>query len=158
MKWPPPRILSGLPLTEEIAAETLLIMQQDFDINKYTPKGDALTIGIIEPFTFCRFLAKIAHSFAVGKLGGAHFRPYLAEIVLGKPDVLISRLYQLIDCGQNLPDNSLSDPTLRTLHRLQVHGHDDTGVEYVVVSIQLFSFLKAPTYYVVVGENQQPKC
>jgi hypothetical protein len=52
--------------------------------------------------------------------------------------------------------NPNSDPELRTLHLLSTRSDNRTGPRYVIASVQLFSFLNAPTYDVVVGEYQGP--
>jgi hypothetical protein len=49
-------------------------------------------------------------------------------------------------------DARVSDPSMGTMHTLQTRGHPPQCYRYVVAMIQLFSFLKAPTYDVVVGE------
>jgi hypothetical protein len=69
VKLPPPRLLSGLPPTDKLDYEAVAIMS-DVDPKKYVSKtGDAFSIGQFEPIIFYRFLAKIAHSFAIGRLG-----------------------------------------------------------------------------------------
>jgi hypothetical protein len=86
-------------------------------------------------------------------MGG--FRPFLPDIVLGKPDVLVDSLFQFIGGGPDVPTPVDSNPELRRGHVLQNHDHTATGMHYALVSIRLFSFLGTPTYYVVVGEHER---
>jgi hypothetical protein len=153
-KLPPPRILSGLPPTDKLDYEIAAIMV-DVDINKYISRpGEAFSAGQFEPIIFYRFLAKIAHSFAVGRLGLRHFRSFfLQDIILGKADVPTNSLFQLIGGGPDIAIPPYSDPTLGTLHSLQTRSAPAPSFRYVVATFQLFWFLKAPVYDVVVGEH-----
>jgi hypothetical protein len=154
VKLPPPRILSGLPPTNKLDLEVVAIMNAD--ANKYMGKaGDGFTIGTFDPFVFYRFLAKIAHSFAIGRLGMGHFKSFfLPDIVLGKADVPLNSLFQLIGGGPNLTASTQGEPILGTLHSLCTRGEHPPTFRYVVATLHLFSFLNAPTYDVVVGEYQ----
>jgi hypothetical protein len=127
------------------------------DLKKYINKpGDALSAAQFEPITFYRFLAKIAHSFAIGRLGLGHFQSFfLPDIILGKADVPVNSLFQLVGGGPDITIPPYSDPILRTLHSLQTRDAPAPSFRYVIATIQLFSFLKAPTYDVVVGENRR---
>ena len=151
---PSPRILSGLPPTNKLDYEMVGIFNDDAATKKFMDKpGDAISVGVFEPFVFYRFLAKIAHSFAIGRLGMAHFKSFfLPDIVLWKADIPTNTLFQLIGGGADLPDPAPTDPTVRWLHSLRTRGEHPPTFRYVVATIQLFSFLNAPTYDVVVGE------
>jgi len=48
----------------------------------------------IRHYCFHAVLAKVGHSFATARLGAAHYRPVLTDIILGKSDVLINTLAQ----------------------------------------------------------------
>lgn len=157
IKLPSPRVLLGLPPAERIDAETVVVMSNEA-IAKYASKpGQYFSPGVLEPIVFCRFLAKIAHSFAVGRLGHDHFRPLLLGAVLGAPEFLIADLFQFIGCGREIKATPFSDPTLKALHICSTRSEEVGTTKYVVVSIQLFSFLATPTYDVVIGECQGPQ-
>jgi hypothetical protein len=159
VKLPPPRILSSLQPTDKLDCEAVAIMS-DVDPKKYINKpGDAFSAGQFEPIVFYRFLAKIGHSFAIGRLGLNHFRSFfLRDIILGKADVPTNSLFQLIGGGPDISVSSSVDPTLRTLHSLRTRGEPAPSYRYVLAMIQLFSFLNAPSYDVIVGEFQGSRC
>jgi hypothetical protein len=155
IRLPRPRILDGLPPTDKLDCESVVIVSEA-DQKRYAGRhGEGFSPGQFEPIIFYRFLAKIAHSFAVSRLGFGQFRPFLRDIVLGKPDVPINSLFQLIGGGADVPIQTDSNPELRQGHILQNHSHKATGVDYALVSIRLFSFLGTPTYYAVVGEHRR---
>jgi hypothetical protein len=155
-KLPPPRILSALPVADRLDYEMVAIMDAEVMAKHAGKAGQGFSPGQFEPLVFLRFLAKIEHSYAIGRLGTHHFRPVLPDIILGNPEVLVSSLFQLIGGGPEIKPNPNSDPELRTLHLLSTRSDNRTGPRYVIASVQLFSFLNAPTYDVVVGEYQGP--
>ena len=151
-KLPPPRTLLGLPPTERLDYEMVAIMDSKVVAEHLRHDGEGFSPGQFEPISFFRFLAKIGHSYAIGRLGADHFNPVLCDIVLGKPEILIADLFQLIGGGPRIKDATYEDPTLRTLHAMSTRSEVRSGCRYVIVSVQLFSFLNAPTYDVIVGE------
>jgi hypothetical protein len=156
VKLPPPRVVLDLPLSETHDCEMVAIAREE-DIARYAGKhGEGFSVGAFEPIAFLRFLAKVAHSFAIGRLGVDHFEPVLPDVILGKPEVPTNSLFQFIGGGSKIEVGAYSDPTLRTLHCLDTRSDNSTGTRYVIVSLQLFSFLSAPTYDVVVGIYRNP--
>jgi hypothetical protein len=99
--------------------------------------------GDFGPTPFCQMMAKIAHSFVVGEVGLAAFRPLVTDLILGKSENL--GLY----VGSSMNDPPPADTDL---HTVRWTGHTVLGRHYVVVYIRLFADLGAPIYHVVVGE------
>lgn len=72
---------------------------------KFGPESPAKVTEIavkIDPFVFCRMLAKIAHSYAVAELGPKSFLEYLPKVILG----LDSRIPVFVGSGLPLTDNT----------------------------------------------------
>ena len=93
-----------------------------------------------DPKVFARFIAKIAHGYAVDFFGVDGFRPSLIPSILGESD----------DIG-----SWVGTPTATTFaeppnrgHRVRV-GDDRNGG--VIASVQLFADSGAPEYFVLVG-------
>jgi len=84
--------------------------------------GEGFLIGAFDIIVFMRFLAKVGHSFATARLGAAHYRPVLTDIILGKSDVLINTLAQYIGGADPMPIATWTDPTLSTLHGMGTTG------------------------------------
>lgn len=148
---PPPRIIQGLPHTNKLDFQIVAKFTEE-GRKKFLPThGEGVGINPIDIFIFLRFLAKIAHSFAIAQRGVDGFQPFLPDIILGKPEVLCSELYQLIGGGMNLPNRLLCDPESLPFHHLELHHVKASENTFVVVSIQLFCFLNMPTYSMVVG-------
>jgi hypothetical protein len=142
LKLDTPRILSG----EEK-------MQTNYYMRFFSPwKHDVLErkYSLIKPWLSslyamaqCRVLAKIAHSFAVAKLGLAGFIPMLPAFILGKND----RNFYYV--GGTLDKSGAGTE----LHEL---GFEVDESNYLVVRIRLFSSLGAPVFRVVVGTKNSP--
>ena len=90
---------------------------------------------------FVRFLAKIAHGYAVAKAGDL-LTPLLLPIIHGD----LTKQYDLIGGnGKELPARDFLWQVAPTVSVI-------AGRIYMVVSIRLFAFLGAPVYQVVAGE------
>ena len=148
---PPPRVVQGLPPTSKLDYAVVAIYTDAVRKKFIATHGEGVVINPIDIFIFLRFLAKVAHSYAVALRGMGGFQPLLSDIILGKPEVLCSELFQLIGGGMNLPSKLLSDPQSLPLHHLEIHHCEASGTKFLIVSIQLFCFLNTPTYDVVVG-------
>jgi hypothetical protein len=106
--------------------------------------GEGFFVGKIRPIDPARMIAKIAYSYAVGELGYGSFRPLVTDLILGKTETLS----YWVGGEWEIP------PPTNTAFDLgwNKHVRDATGVEYVVVSVRLFSFFETPIYHVVVGD------
>jgi HNH endonuclease len=94
-----------------------------------------------------RFLAKIAHSFAVASFGIGSFIPLLTPGIRGEGDLRELWLY----IGGQLPNVEL-DKTGDVLHFLTpIECKLQSGQTLLLVRISLFAADKLPTYDVVVG-------
>jgi hypothetical protein len=91
--------------------------------------------------SFCRLLAKIAHSFAVAEIGLHSFKSAVANYARGD---------DLTNCLHYIGSRDEDEPAADSLHELSIFGVLPGGS--IVVRIRLLSKLGTPTYYVVVGE------
>ena len=96
----------------------------------------------LHPLFFARMLAKIAHSFAIAKLGAGTFQPLLPDLILGQPDWLFTYVI-----GGELA----TVPATDNLHELSLGRHEVAEDSYWVARIRLFADEGAPVYNVVVG-------
>jgi hypothetical protein len=105
-----------------------------------------------QPFTtedFGRFLAKIAHSFAVAVHGLGSFVPFLTDAIRGIGPMRLSHYIGKIDPRVPLKDYNhlhvLEDGFIRIGHR-----------QLLVVRVRLLAVDNYPAYEVVVGEKPLP--
>lgn len=104
--------------------------------------GASIHVGKVNPELFARFLAKIAHGYAVAYLGVDGFTPFLLEAILSES----SDPFLYVGGFSEPPANE------HALHFLQ-HGHAVLGdTTLVLVRIRLFASLGAPEYVVVAGK------
>jgi hypothetical protein len=104
----------------------------------------------IKWYPFARVLAKIAHTFAVARLGLDSFKPYLPDIILGKD---LNAAYLI--GGAAPPTDPLQIPVdARTAyHEIELTMMAAEGKPPIVVTtVRLFPFTGSPTYWVIVGE------
>lgn len=111
-------------------------------------KFHSFSTPVIDTVTFCQFLAKIAHGFAMAKLGRT-FIPYHREFIRRKfaKDETYQERYQLI--GGSIIDEEPTD----NLHELGLSEFKTGGVTHYLVRIRLFAKLGAPVYIVLVGQR-----
>ena len=100
---------------------------------------------------FARFLAKIAHVYAVAELGLDAFKPVLVNAILDKPPMLLS--YYV---GGPISDRTEKEQV--DLHELEIFRYPFDGRQLVIVRIQLFAFYNFPAYELVVGEAIKRGC
>lgn len=95
---------------------------------------------------FLRFLAKMAHGFAVATIGEEAFEPFLQPLILGRdPDFT---RYIGAYPGERPPVKSDQFFTIGHVAR-----NDDPAERIVVVEIFLFANIGAPKYLVAVGRS-----
>jgi hypothetical protein len=148
--FPLPGILAGAAPCEEFGGGIALSMLPQFGerLNalggpprgrrqvEFRGFGDAESLG--------RVLAKSAHAYAVAELGVSRFKPFLIDIILGRPPFHLGHYV-----GSGVGDHPLGND----LHEITFANpllHDN---RYVVVKVQLFANHKMPVHYVVVGER-----
>ena len=105
-----------------------------------------LKLGTINILEFSRMLAKIAHSYAIAELGIDAFQPLLLDLILGKTNTSA----YLVGGDVSAPPSPEAEPVL---HHVYLQNCMRDGVEYILVAIQLFSFMGMPRYHVVVGKK-----
>jgi len=105
------------------------------------PGFKSLASPVLDTFKFSRFLAKIAHCFAVEQLG-ENFAPLLLDVIR---QPVADQRYDLV--GGEREDSPATD----NLHELRLEWHRYGSAVYATVRIRLFANLGAPTYWVVVG-------
>lgn len=116
-------------------------------------KADETKIDIEFRFrvdVFARFLAKVAHGFAIAQFGPNSFEPYLRDVIVGN-DPNIGYLV-----GGDEPPTKPDPPLPEGRHRVTGHqmalGQVAAGSGRLLVCwIRLFPFTGAPSYAVVVG-------
>jgi hypothetical protein len=139
--FPIPGILRGLPPSETCNGK-LIVRFQDDEVRKYLNNGK-IKLGTSNIYDFCRMIAKIAHSYAVASLGYGAFNPMLPDLILGK-----SKFFQHLVGG----DVTTKSQNAQVLHELKLQNCLFNGIEYVLASLQLFSFIGMPWYQIVVGK------
>jgi hypothetical protein len=121
-----------------------------------TVKRDFFYKPIFDHNSFHRFLAKMAHGYAVAHLGIDGFKFYLYDLIAGN-DAMAGRQY----IGRPFPEGSFG-PKLKRLHRISLHSYARWGIRYHTVTIQLFAniymgeepkAIGTPLYWVIVGES-----
>jgi hypothetical protein len=97
------------------------------------------------PLDLARMLAKIAHSYAVAKLGTDTFRPFLTDLILGRSLAEVAHLVGGISQGDLISQerHHLSHEWVRLR----------SGRRILVITISLFGDLGLPTYKVVAGQD-----
>jgi hypothetical protein len=106
--------------------------------------GTGLKIGPVKVLAFARMLAKIAHSFAVARMGINKFNPLLLDLILGRTEVVTHLVGGDLD-----PPPAVTDYG----HSLDLRPECRVGGRtFVVATVRLFAQFGAPQYYVVVGE------
>lgn len=144
-----PRIVTGAPAaTDEqiegwgtVNTESIAILRKKYGIKR-------VYVGKINPLKFGRFLAKIAFSYAIGKYGNSYFKDIISPLLHGKIQEftdLVGGEYEI----QPLPEINPMQPL--PLHEISEGFFDVKDTRYLAIRIRLFSFLRTPTYYVVVG-------
>jgi hypothetical protein len=118
------------------------------EVRKFAPGDkDGFRIAPMNVDAYCRMLAKIAHSYAVAELGPNSFRPVLREFIRGK---ILEQAWHWIGSDTAVP------PAEQHLHDIQWSAPTVNGINYVMVSLRLFSFIGSPRYHLIVGELTRP--
>ena len=140
----PPGLLSG-NLGRPMEAAWAWRAPPDIDERAKTmnDEGDFIMVATVDPLDFARFVSKIAHGFAVAKVGQDAFMPLLANFVVGTslhwPDYLGLAKVQL-----GIPTDSIHVIFLK-----EKPTHD--GRRALVCYLQLYGSHITPLYEVVVG-------
>jgi hypothetical protein len=92
---------------------------------------------------FCKLIAKIAHSFAVAKLGLSNFTPFLNPLIIKD---------ELAHCKYYLGSLNSDEPPRETLHELNFL--EFSRVNAIFVRVRLLCKLETPTYVVAVGTKK----
>lgn len=139
-----PGVLAGRPANGEINwefwARSWLGEQA---LKRVSPRREGLHLGSLKPITFARFLAKVAHGYAVAETGGATFEPMLLDLILGRSEEIAFLIGGYPDDREPLSDEFF----------LQWGWAQNERGAFLVVEIRLYANLGAPTYLVVVGRR-----
>ena len=103
-----------------------------------------MCVGTIDPYYFCRMIAKISHSYAIAKYGYGTFEPLLTDLILGKSN---TPSYYI---GGDTREYKLDAQPV--LHYMSLFEHLHSNQNYILASIQLLHYLKMPKYLAVVGK------
>jgi hypothetical protein len=142
LKFPePPGILIGRDPTAQVNYE--FWARPSDEVQKHISEDKQLVaLAPVEPDTFGRFLAKVAHGYAVAELGEATFKPALSHFIRNKP----LRALEWIGGQKDDP------PAREWLHEIQWEIETVGNKKYVVVNLRLFCCFGTPPYRIVVGE------
>jgi hypothetical protein len=144
----PPGILAGRLPTDEFEGQFWTAFSAE-EMDAYVGDDEGMVLGPINPNTFARMLAKIAHAYAVGYYGYGTFKPLILDLILGKTETA----NYWVGGDIKLP----AAHTEQVLHDMHGGYWSVDGLKtYLVVTIQLFAFLQSPIYHIVVGEVDGP--
>jgi hypothetical protein len=144
----PPGILAGRPPTTDLEGQIWAAYSVE-EMRAHVGDNEGMLMGPINPNTFARMLAKIAYSYTVGNKGYGTFSPLVLDLILGKTE---TANYWV---GGDLELPPVHDQPV--LHDVQGRRCTvDGGRTYLVVTIQLFAFLRSPLYHVVIAEVDGP--
>lgn len=123
-----------------------------FNVPEYAIKQGAESIAShgFDTVRFSQMLAKIAHSYAVARIGLGKFKPYLPSFILRKFEQAeqYSECYEFV--GGNPVTLAPAEPT--ELHQLGHEIMNYNGRRLLLIGIRLFASLAAPLFWVVAGE------
>lgn len=141
---PVPGVLSGTPQGVTLQCQP---MENDRTIVRLRERLGWSRISIasplVQPVSFVRVLAKIAHSYACAEMNGRPFTPTLLPLILGESEGEIDSVtYYVGGFDPKLPQDSRS----LLLREVSIAGRTLLVVE---ISLQFFSQL--PRYQVVCG-------
>jgi len=147
LKFPePPAILVGRDPAAYVDWEVWTRYSEE-EVKKYLGQDKkSIHLAPVEPDTFLRFLAKMAHGYAVGELGEKTFDPTLTHFIRNMP----LRALEWIGGQKNDP------PATESLHDIQWEIQTVEQINYVVVNLRLFSCFGTPPYRIVVGKIRCP--
>lgn len=147
LNLPPPGIILGQPPTEQINL-TMMMSSEDRETKTYLQGNQsAVVLGMMDFNAFFRLLAKIAHAFAVARLGLDGFKHRIPPLLVGKPGDSPNTFPHLVggDLSELTPESCL--------HVLDEKQILIQNVPFRLVTIRLFAFMGMPRYQVVVGED-----
>jgi hypothetical protein len=138
-----PGILLGLPLGTPLEWKTFYTYKIGDLAENHANREEGVEIGQFNPYLCAQFLAKVAYSYAVAKLGDGAFSPLILDLVLGKT------YYFRHWVGGEL---EIPPANEHEIHKIDLAIRSVGNRKLVIVRIRLFSFLGTPIYDVVVGE------
>jgi len=148
LKLNPPGILVGNAPSKAIDGE-IWIKQSGGEnaLRLVSRRREGLHLASIHPLTFGRFLAKVAHSYAVADLGFGSFRPLLLDLIQGKSEAVS----YLVGGATEVP------PAEDNTFVLRAGWGTIRDMTYAIVELRLYAELATPQYLVVVGiRNANP--
>ncbi|WP_407120120.1 hypothetical protein [Bradyrhizobium sp. STM 3561] len=147
--WLPPGILRGQSPTSELnfSGETVLRYARG-ELEKFIPDKHGFRLGSVRMLDFARMLAKIAHSYAIGKCGENAFEPMLPDLILGRDE---HAPYLIGGDPRGTPP--AQPRVLHDIYPMSAAIGDD-GITYLGFVIRLFAFWETPTYFVIVGRKK----
>ncbi len=103
-----------------------------------------MPIATTDVVPWCLAIAKIAHCFAVARLGVEGFEPLIGRRIIAG---------DLSTRAEFLGGGSGDEPPASPLHEVGFDSSVPAGSDLVVVRVRLFAVLGLPTYTVVVGHK-----
>lgn len=148
-----PGILAGQAESDEIAGEAWCHVDQNVAsrlLNQFRKETNhtgpaALKIGDIPQADFLRFLAKIAHGYAIANCGFDQFKHLAPDIILGRSKALCYVVGGEWEIPPPDTDAGIFDLKLGEAVR--------ANTTYVVVGVRVYPFMGTPQHIVVVGRR-----
>lgn len=141
---PPGALIDNVPRMGALNGAWVANLEPEEGFKLPAVKGiKSISSPVLDTHAFSRFLAKVAHGYAVYCLGADGFKPLLTDFILGGAD----------ETGGLYVGGSLVQPTNKpeSLHELSCDWWDLNGKKVVVVTIRLFACLGSPSYLVITG-------
>lgn len=146
LKLPPPGILIGREASDQLPYLGMAFCM-DSDTATRPLAKNYTSYGLrqrIDPFAFCRMLAKIAHGVAFIARRPETFVPFLPPIIRGE-SLHVGHYVGGADALSIPPGSS------QQMHEIRIISNDGPNRNYLTVEIQLFAPLGGLIYQVVVG-------
>jgi hypothetical protein len=145
-KFAMPRIMRGLDDDGSHGIEGIYLVRPDSSVfralNEKYDMDDLRPTARIQPISFARTVAKIAHSFSVAEIGLGKFKPYLLDLILGRSESI----------GYLIGGDDREFPRTVALHEIRIGIKTVHHKKLAAVAIRLFGEIGAPLYWAVSGE------
>jgi hypothetical protein len=155
-RLPPPGILyEEEPPRDQIRGEPWCRLDEE-PVNRHIQRfrdttgwqgNIAFKAGDVPHFAYLRWLAKIAHGFAIAELGYEAFEHFLPAIILGRSN----HYCHYIGGELTVPAPGETDAIFNIRHGRLV-GDENT---YIAVELHLFPFYGSPIHQVIVGVRKR---
>jgi hypothetical protein len=133
--------ITGEPLEAALGARLAIrTLHPDFGerVNRIDGQVNLIDRNPVSSLSLGRMLAKIAHSYALAKLGPASFTPLLREVILGDEPYYVARFVGGNGALRDRPSMDRHSASLEWQPRID-------GKLFLVVTVRLFGDLNLPS-------------